>query len=103
MSVFRERFSCNCDRWGLYRFYRALKILSCGVLGLLEVSASAILCHGSLCYLPRYSHLVTLVLMLRFDDCRGLQLLRMGQLVYNLLDYVNLGDLLARSDADQAV
>ena len=33
---------------GLYRFYRAWKILSCGVLGLLEVSVSAILCHGSL-------------------------------------------------------
>ena len=28
---------------GLYRFYRASKILSCGVLGLLEVSVSAIL------------------------------------------------------------
>ena len=37
MSVFRERFSCICDRWGLYRFYRAWKILSCGMLGLLEV------------------------------------------------------------------
>ena len=48
VSVFRERFSCICDRWGLYRFYRAWKILSCGVLGLLEVSVSAILCHGSL-------------------------------------------------------
>ena len=48
MSVFRERFSCIYDRWGLYRFYRAWEILSCGVLGLLEVSASAILCHGSL-------------------------------------------------------
>ena len=44
MSVFRERFSCIWDRWGLYRFYRAWKILSCGVLGLLEVSVSAILC-----------------------------------------------------------
>ena len=21
-SVFRERLSCICDRWGLYRFYR---------------------------------------------------------------------------------
>ena len=48
MSVFRDRFSCIYDRWGLYRFYRAWEILSCGVLGLLEVSASAILCHGSL-------------------------------------------------------
>ena len=48
MSVFRERFPCICDRWGLYQFYRAWKILSCGVLGLLEVSVSAILCHGSL-------------------------------------------------------
>ena len=48
MSVFRERFSCICDRWVLYRFYRVLKILGCGVLGLLEVSISAILCHGSL-------------------------------------------------------
>ena len=48
VSVFRERFSCICDRWGLYRFYRAWKILSCGVLGLLEVSVLAILCHGSL-------------------------------------------------------
>ena len=48
VSVFRERFSCTCDRWGLYRFYRAWKILSGGVLGLLEVSVSAILCHGSL-------------------------------------------------------
>ena len=46
--VFLERFSCIFDRWGLYRFYRAWKILSCGVLGLLEVSGSAILCHGSL-------------------------------------------------------
>ena len=45
MSDFRERFSCTCDRWGLYRFYRARKILSCGVLGLLEVSVSTILCH----------------------------------------------------------
>ena len=51
MSVFRERFSCICDRWGLYRFYRAWKILSCGVLGLLEVSVS--------------------VPMLRFGDSRG--------------------------------
>ena len=48
VSVFRERFSSICDRWGLYRFYRAWKILSCGVLGLLEVSVSAIFCHGSL-------------------------------------------------------
>ena len=48
MSVFRERFSCIRDRWGLYRFYRAWKIMSCGVLGLLEVSVSAIICHGSL-------------------------------------------------------
>ena len=48
MSVFRERFSCICDRCGLYRFYRAWKILSCGVLGLLEVSVLAILCHGLL-------------------------------------------------------
>ena len=48
MSVFRERFLCICDRWGLYRFYRAWKILSCDVLGLLEASVSAILCHGSL-------------------------------------------------------
>ena len=48
VSVFRERFSCIYDRWGLYRFYRAWKILSCGVLGLLEVSVSAILCHGLL-------------------------------------------------------
>ena len=48
MSVFRERFLCICDRWGLYRFYRAWKILSCGVLGLLEVSVWAIVCHGSL-------------------------------------------------------
>ena len=30
-------------QWGLYRVYRAWKILSCGVLGLLEVSVSAIL------------------------------------------------------------
>ena len=48
VSVFRERFQCTCDRWGLYRFYRAWKILSCGVLGLLKVSVSAILCRGSL-------------------------------------------------------
>ena len=48
MSVFRERFSCSCDRRGLYWFYRAWKILSCGMLGLLEVSVSAILCRGSL-------------------------------------------------------
>ena len=48
VSVFRERFSCICDSWGLYRFYRVWKILSCGVLGLLEVSVSAILCHSSL-------------------------------------------------------
>ena len=48
VSVFRERFSCICDRWGLYRFYRAWKIFSCGVLRLLGVSVSAILCHGSL-------------------------------------------------------
>ena len=48
MSVFRKRFSCIRDRWGLYRFYRAWKIMSCGVLGLLEVSVSAIICHGSL-------------------------------------------------------
>ena len=45
MSVFRETFSCTCDKWWLYRFYRARKILSCGVLRLLEVSVSAILCH----------------------------------------------------------
>ena len=38
MSVFRQRFSCICDRWGLYRFYRAWKILSCGVLGLLDAT-----------------------------------------------------------------
>ena len=48
MNVFCERFSCICDRWGLYLFYRAWKILSCGVLGLLEVSVSTIVCHGSL-------------------------------------------------------
>ena len=48
VSAFRERFSCICDRWGLYRFYRAWKILSCGVLRLLEVSVSTVLCHGSL-------------------------------------------------------
>ena len=48
MSVFRERFYSSCDRWGMYRFYRAWKILGCGVLGLLEVSALAILCCGSL-------------------------------------------------------
>ena len=33
-QCFRERFQCTCDRWGLYRFYRVWKILSCGVLGL---------------------------------------------------------------------
>ena len=43
MSVFRETFSCICDRWGLNPFYRAWEILSCGVLGLLEVSVSAML------------------------------------------------------------
>ena len=48
VNVYRERFSCTCDRWGLYRFYRAWKILSCGVLELLEVSVSAILCRGLL-------------------------------------------------------
>ena len=48
VSGFCERFSCICDWWGLYRFYRAWKILICGVLGLLEVFVSAILCHGSL-------------------------------------------------------
>ena len=47
-ECFREGFQFTCDRWGLYRFYRAWKILSCGVLGLLEVPVSAILCHGSL-------------------------------------------------------
>ena len=70
----------------MYRFYRAWKILSCGLLGLLEVSVSAILCHGSLqWYLPRYSHLGTPVPMLRFGDSRRVQLLRMGRLVYSLL------------------
>ena len=34
-------------RVGVVPIYRACKILSCGVLGL-EVSVSAILCHGSL-------------------------------------------------------
>ena len=29
--------------------------------------------------------------------------LRMGRLVYNLLDYANLGDSLARGDADRVV
>ena len=48
MSVFRERFLYICDRWGLYRSYRAWKILSCGVLGLLEV-----LCFGH--PLPRFA------------------------------------------------
>ena len=33
---------------GVVPIYHAWKILCCGVLGLLEVSVSAILCHGSL-------------------------------------------------------
>ena len=33
---------------GVVPIFRAWKILSCGVLGLLEVYVSAILCHGSL-------------------------------------------------------
>ena len=33
---------------GVVPVYRAWKILSCGVLGLLEVSVPVILCHGSL-------------------------------------------------------
>ena len=47
-KCFREGFKCACDRWRLYRFYRARKIFSCGVLGLLEISVSANLCHGLL-------------------------------------------------------
>ena len=47
-KCFREGFKCTCDRWRLYRFYRAWKILRCDVLGLLEVFISAILCHGPL-------------------------------------------------------
>ena len=47
-KCFREGFQCTCERWGLYRFYRAWKILGCSVLGLLEVSVSTILCNDSL-------------------------------------------------------
>ena len=58
MSVFRERFSCICDRWGLYRFYRVWKILSCGVLGLLKVYVSAMLatvrCSDIYCDIPTW-------------------------------------------------
>ena len=35
-NVLARGFKCTCDRWGLYRFYRVWKILSCGVLGLLS-------------------------------------------------------------------
>ena len=57
-QCFRERFRCTCDRWGLYRFYRVWKILSCGVLGLLKVSVSAMLatvrCSDIYCDIPTW-------------------------------------------------
>ena len=51
VSVFREEVLMYLQQVGLYRFYRAWKKLSCGVLGLLEVSVSAIL-------LPRFAVVV---------------------------------------------
>ena len=43
---------------GLYRFYRVWKILSCGVLGLLKVSVSAMLatvrCSDIYCDIPTW-------------------------------------------------
>ena len=58
VSVFARGFKCTCDRWGLYRFYRVWKILSCGVLGLLKVSVSAMLatvrCSDIYCDIPTW-------------------------------------------------
>ena len=85
LSVFARGFNVLATGGGCTDFIVHEKILSCGVLRLLEVSVSAILCHGSLLgYLPRYSHLSTPVLMLRFGDCRGVQPLRTGRLVCSL-------------------
>ena len=57
-QCFCEGFYCTCGRWGLYRFYRVWKILSCGVLGLLKVSVSAMLatvrCSDIYCDIPTW-------------------------------------------------
>ena len=57
-QCFREGFQCTCDRWGLYRFYRVWKILSCGALGLFKVSVSAMLatvrCSDIYCDIPTW-------------------------------------------------
>ena len=56
------------------------------MLGLLKVSVSAMLatvrCSDIYCDIPTW---VTPVSMLRFGDCRGVQPLRTGRLVYSLL------------------
>ena len=47
VSVFARGFNVLATGGGCTDFI-GVEILSCGVLGLLEVSVSAILCHGSL-------------------------------------------------------
>ena len=48
VGVFARGFNVLATGGGCTDFYRAWKLLSCGVLGLLEVSVSTILCHGLL-------------------------------------------------------
>ena len=48
VSVFARGFNVLVTGGGCTDFIVHEKILSCGVLGLLEVSVSAIICHGSL-------------------------------------------------------
>ena len=48
MSGFARGFNVLATGGGCTDFIVHGKILSCGVLGLLEVSVSAILCHSSL-------------------------------------------------------
>ena len=72
--------------WGCLRF-------------LFRPSFAAVRCSD----IYRDSHLGALVPMLRFGDCRGVQLLRMGRLVYSLQIMQNLGDSSARGGADRAV